>query len=109
MTKKTMIVILTTFLALCFVSAGMAGEKGNKRKGKHLYRKVYKACHGEDAMPVSPDSKTQAQWERVFEKKKFDVFGCEEEWEAMSEEDLRDILSYLHGHAFDSPSPAKCK
>lgn len=109
MKRVRFIKVLTVILALSFVSVAMAGGKGNKRKGKHLYRTVYKACHGEDALPVSPDSKTQAQWERVFEKKKFKVFGCEEKWEAMDEKDLQDILSYLHGHAFDSPSPAKCK
>ena len=106
---RAFIGLLTVIFALSFVSVAVAGDKANKRKGKHIYRKVYKECHGEDAIPVSPDSKTQSQWERVFKKKKFEVFGCEEKWEAMSEEDKRDVLSYLHGHAFDSPSPAKCK
>ena len=109
MSKRVFITMVTLVLTLCFIRAGMAAVDGNPRKGKHLYRKVYKECHGEDAVPVSPDSKTQAQWKRVFNKKKYDVFGCEEKWQAMSEADLKDILSYLHGHAFDSPSPAKCK
>ena len=56
-----------------------------------------------------PDTKTQAQWTRVFEKKDFDQFGCQEEWSALSEGDLSDIYAYLHDHAADSPTPAKCK
>lgn len=109
MKRRSFILFMTVVLALSFAGMAVAGGKGNKRKGKHIYRKVYKECHGEDATPVSPDSKTQAQWERTFAKKKFELFGCEEKWLAMSEEDLGHVLSYLHGHAFDSPSPAKCK
>ena len=110
MKNRIWITVVSLFLVFSFMSVAIAGEiDGNKRKGKHLYRTTYKACHGQDAVPVSPDSKTQAQWIRVFEKEKWDVFGCDETWDALSEDDLQDILSYLHGHAFDSPSPAKCK
>ncbi|MDM8538939.1 cytochrome c family protein, partial [Desulfobacterales bacterium HSG17] len=59
--------------------------------------------------PVSPDQKTQAQWKIMFDKKDFEEFGCKEEWDALPEKDLLDIFAYLHGHASDSPSPAKCK
>ena len=52
---------------------------------------------------------TQAQWTRLFEKKDFEDFGCKPEWEALSEKDLTDIYTYLHDHAADSPTPAKCK
>jgi hypothetical protein len=110
MNKRTWITLISLLLVFAFAGMAVSAElEGNKRKGKHLYRTTYKACHGEDAVPVSPDSKTQEQWIRVFEKKKWDVFGCEDKWNSLSEEDLKDILSYLHGHAFDSPSPAKCK
>lgn len=110
MKNRIWMTIVSLFLIFSFVNVAVAVEiDGNKRKGKHLYRTTYKACHGQDAVPVSPDSKTQAQWIRVFEKNKWDVFGCEETWNTLSEDDLQDILSYLHGHAFDSPSPAKCK
>ncbi len=109
MKKRTWITLISLILVFTFISPAIAGKEGNKRKGKHLYRTTYKACHGEEAIPVSPDSKTQAQWERVFEKKDWEVFGCEDAWKALSEDELKDILSYLHGHAFDSPSPAKCK
>lgn len=114
MLKKT--IISLTALIFLIASAGivLALEKGNDRKGKYTYRKVYKACmeRGEvdsPKPPVSPDAKTQAQWTRVFEKKDFEDFGCGQEWDSLSEEDLMDIYAYLHGHAADSPTPAKCK
>ncbi len=107
---------LTTALIFLFTAAGAAYalDKGNKRKGKYTYRKVYKACmeRGEvdsEKPPISPDAKTQAQWTRTFEKKDFADFGCKPEWDALSEADLTDIYTYLHDHAADSPTPAKCK
>jgi len=114
MFKKSIITIVAfTFL---FSTAGitLALEKGNDRKGKYTYRKVYKACmeRGEvdsPKPPISPDAKTQAQWTRTFEKKDFAEFGCKQEWDTLSEEDLMDIYAYLHNHAADSPTPAKCK
>jgi len=109
-------IFLITALIFLFSSVGVcfALERGNKRKGKYTYRKVYKACmqRGEvdsPKPPVSPDAKTQAQWTRTFEKKDFGDFGCQPEWEALSEKDLSDIYTYLHDHAADSPTPAKCK
>jgi hypothetical protein len=35
--------------------------------------------------PISPDTKTQAQWTRLFDKKDFAEFGCKPEWDALSE------------------------
>ncbi len=110
--------LFLTLIALVFVfttaGPGFAGTKGNARKGKYTYRKVYKSCYerGEvkKAKPIlSPDSKTMAQWKRVFEKKDFDQFKCSEEWNKLSAKDLNDIFAYLYKHAADSPSPAKCK
>ena len=99
-----------------FTSAGIcfAADKGNKRKGKYTYRKVYKSCHqrGEidSASPaLSPNDKKQAEWQDIFDNKKFDMFGCKEEWDQLSDEDLLDIFSYLHEHASDSPNPVTCK
>jgi hypothetical protein len=111
--KLTAITIASLFL-LTAVGAVFALEKGNKRKGKYTYRKVYKACNarGEVASPVpsiSPSDKTQAEWADIFENGKLDEFGCGEEWNALSETDMSDIYSYLYEHASDSPTPAKCK
>ncbi len=112
--KKIIIAMVAVLFTFTSVGVCLAGAKANERKGKYTYRKVYKACHkrGEvaSAKPIlSPDAKTQAQWDRVFEKKDFDQFKCKEEWSKLSEQDLADIHAYLHAHAADSPSPAKCK
>ena len=114
MMRKTISILMAA--AFLFASAGMAfaGDKGNKRKGKHLYRKVYKTCYERGATdskkPVlNPDAKTQAQWTRFFEKGNFEDLGCPEEWAGLSEKDLLDIYTYLHAYAADSPTPAKCK
>ncbi len=114
MFKRIIITFLAIFFIFSFVSVGMAGDKGNKRKGKHLYRKVYKSCYDRGAVSskkplINPDSKTQAQWNTVFENKDFEQFGCKEEWDQLSEKDLLDIFTYLHSGAYDSPSPAKCQ
>jgi hypothetical protein len=110
--------LVLTLTALVFVitTAGIAcaGGEGNARKGKYTYRKVYKACfqRGEVSSPkplLSPDTKTQAQWKRTFENKDFNQFKCSAEWSKLSDNDLTDIYAYLHDHAADSPSPAKCK
>ncbi|UCD32639.1 MAG: cytochrome c [Desulfobacterales bacterium] len=110
--------IVATFITVVFVftSAGIcfAADTGNKRKGKYTYRKVYKSCHqrGEvdsTSPSLSPNDKTQAEWQDIFDSKKLDVFGCKEEWDQLSEKDLLDIFSYLHAHASDSPNPVTCK
>jgi hypothetical protein len=114
MMKKTLIGVLALLLTLSFIGVVMGAGKGNARKGKYTYRKVYKSCFDRGAVeslkpPLSPDAKTQAQWTRVFEKKDFDQFGCKKEWSALTDKELNDVYAYLHEHAADSPSPAKCK
>lgn len=110
------IILMVTVLIFVFTSVGLvfAAGKGNKRKGKYTYRKVYKACmaSGEVESPkpiVNPDAKTQAQWTRTFEKKDFAIFKCKTEWDALGEKELLDIYTYLYSFAADSPTPAKCK
>ncbi len=114
MLGKTMLGLFTLALAVVFVDAAMAIERGNNRKGKYVYRKVYKACFERGAVasktpPVSPDTKTQAEWTTLFDNRDFGQFGCPEEWEKLSDKDISDIYTYLHDHASDSPTPAKCK
>ena len=114
MTKKIILALAAVAFLFCSVNIGIAAEEGNKRKGKYLYRKVYKECNkrGEVDTPrptISPDSKTQAQWKRLFDKKEFEEFGCKKEWDKLTDQELLDIFAYLHAHAADSPSPAKCK
>ena len=112
---KKVVFILTAFVFVFgSVSLGLAMDKGNKRKGKYSYRKVYKACfeRGEvdsKTPPISPADKTQAEWTAIFESKDFSLFGCQEEWQNLTAKDVTDIYTYMHDHAFDSPTPAKCK
>lgn len=114
--KKRMIslvmVAMFVFSATPIVFA--QGPDGNKRKGKYTYKNVYKACAARGQVQsktplLSPGDKTMAQWQRVFEKKKFEIFKCSQEFNALSETELQDIYAYLYNYAADSPSPAKCK
>jgi len=114
MLRRALIIVMTVMVCVGFVGVSFASEPGNKRKGKYTYRKVYKACNvrGEVDVPkptLNPDAKTQDEWTAVFEGKDFAEFGCQEEWSALSETELLDIYTYLHAHASDSPTPAKCK
>ena len=114
MTKKLIVSLMTLVFMFSAVGVSFALEKGNKRKGKYTYRKVYKACfeRGEvesKVPPISPADKTQAEWTSVFESNTFEPFGCREEWQKLSETEISDIYTYLHDHASDSPTPAKCK
>ena len=90
------------------------GPDGNKRKGKYTYKGVYKACakRGEvkSKTPlISAGDKPMAQWKRIFDKKKFEIFKCSEEWSKLSKEEVNNIYTYLYSYAADSPTPAKCK
>jgi len=113
MFKKALFVLLTLILSVGFADFSLAAETGNKRKGKYTYRKVYESClkRGavETAKPkLNPDAHSQAEWTKIFKDKKFAEFGCSEEWSKLSDEQQSDIYSYLHDHASDSATPAKC-
>lgn len=113
--KRTIIsIIIAVFCFTTLAATVHAGTKGNKRKGKFIYRKVFKECHAQDASipakpSISPDTKTMAQWDRFFAKKNFETFGCKAQWDNLSETDLLHILTYMKSGAADSPTPAKCK
>ncbi len=102
-------ILLIMFFVLSFAGVVTGAGKGNARKGKYLFRKNCRTCHqeGKGANELSPISKTQAQWKKVFEG--CDKLACRDVWAKLSEKDLEDMFAYLHGHAFDSPSPAKCQ
>ena len=106
------ILLLLVFL-VGSVGIGIAAAKaeGNARKGKYLFRKNCRACHqdGATAKDLSPADKTQAEWKAVFARDAYKALACKEEWEKAKAKDLDDIFSYMYNHAFDSPSPAKCK
>jgi cytochrome c len=111
MGKKVLLTVLTIIMALSFVSVNLAAPEGNKRKGKYLFRKNCRSCHHEDgtAVDLSPISKTQAEWEKVFSNESYKKLACTVDWDKQSDQDLLDIYTYMYKHAFDSPSPLKCK
>ena len=104
--KKLIKPVLFLTLAAFIATSALAAEGGNPRKGKHLYKKSCKTCHssGGEGGEVTPMTKTQAQWDRVFKKKKHN----EEGWKNLSDKDLKDIQQFLFDHAADSPQPQTC-
>ena len=114
MVRKVIVTAIAFFFVFSTVGASLALDKGNKRKGKYIYRKVYKACFERGAVdskvpPISPADKSQAEWEAIFTSEDFSQFGCEEEWNNLDDTQVTDIYTYLFEHASDSPTPAKCK
>ncbi len=109
MVKKIGIASIIMAFLVVSITVAMAEGKGNARKGKYLFRKNCRTCHIEagSAKELSPVSKTQAEWQKVFDN--VDQLKCKDEWAKLSEKDNLDIYEHLYGHAFDSPSPAKCK
>jgi hypothetical protein len=114
MIRKLIVIAMAVLFVFSTIGIGFALDKGNKRKGKYTYRKVYKACfeRGEvesKTPPISPADKTQAEWDTLFTGKDFAQFGCEDEWSGLNDTQVTDIYTYLYEHASDSPTPAKCK
>jgi hypothetical protein len=58
---------------------------------------------------LSPISKTQAEWEKIFSNEAYKELACKVDWDKQSDQDMLDIYTYMYKHAFDSPSPLKCK
>jgi cytochrome c2 len=112
--KKMARMLLSSMILISLLgTSGLMAKEGNARKGKYLFRKYCRQCHQEEATgdrvgkPLSPISKTQAEWDNVF--KNYKSLGCADEWAKRKEKDIKDIYAHLWGHAFDSPSPAKCE
>ncbi len=104
----TIISLLICSLSGIAMAADVFTDDGNDRKGKYMFRKSCRSCHdGSSAAALSPNSKTQAQWKRTFEK--YERLECIEEWKKSSQKDLNDIYTYLYGHGYDSPQPATCQ
>ena len=116
MMKKTIITVLVLLFSIASVAVCFAAEgpQGNKRKGKYTYRKVYKACAEagviESATPaISPADRKRAEWDDIFQNRKFDEFGCTAQWAELEDQAILDIYSYFWNFAADSPTPATCK
>jgi mono/diheme cytochrome c family protein len=109
MFKKIGTILIIMVFLFAAIGIVMAADNGNARKGKYLFRKNCRTCHAEggSAKELSPISKTQAEWQVVFDSYK--QLNCIATWDKLSDKDRLDMYAYLYGHAFDSPSPAKCK
>lgn len=109
MFNRLICLFLAAGFVLALIGTASAFEQGNERKGKYLFRKNCRACHqeGKSATPLNPTSKTQAQWERAFQR--WQRLECAEKWKSLSDAERNDMLTYLYNHAFDSPSPATCE
>jgi hypothetical protein len=111
--KKLIAAILTALFIASTIGIALAADEftntGNDNKGKYLYRKNCRACHiaGGTAKDLSPNSKTQAQWQRTFNT--YEKLACKDEWKKLAQGDLTDIYTYLYNHAYDSPQPATCE
>jgi mono/diheme cytochrome c family protein len=105
MKSKLILAVATALITVFAVSMAFAMGGGNARKGKFLYRKNCRTCHGSSASDLSPADKTQAEWTALFSDK--GKIKCSPDW-TVNEKDLNDIFTYLHDYAKDSPSPAKC-
>lgn len=105
MKSKLILVVATALITIFAVSMAFAMGGGNARKGKFLYRKNCRSCHGTSAVDLSPADKTQAEWTAMFGD--MSKIKCSPDW-TVTEGELNDIFTYLHDYAKDSPSPAKC-
>ena len=108
MSKIIKIVIALSLVAFLATAAFAVENKGNPKKGKYLYKKTCKVCHseGSEGGKLTPLSKTQAQWDRFFERDKHSAKpGI---FEKIAPQDLNDIWQFLYDHAADSPQPQTC-
>ncbi len=106
---KTLCKLFVGMLLIAFAAGSvLAAEGGNPKKGKYLFKKTCKSCHSEGAAGanLTPLSKTQAQWDRFFEKDKHQKNP--EGLKGLSDQDLKDIQQFLFDHAADSPQPQTC-
>jgi len=97
-------------LAVLVASAGAAGA--NPNRGKSLFKSTCKSCHVKDggARDLTPLSKTQTQWTRVF-KSNIDPMVKRVQTKtgkALAAADLADIQLFLVSHAADSDQPETC-
>lgn len=105
--------LLAALAVLALTGTGMAAGKANPNRGKSLYKATCKACHvkGSEARVLTPMSKTQAQWARVF--KDGSVAACVKKTtvktgKALTPDDLADMEAFLVAHAADSDQPETC-
>ncbi len=98
-------------LAVLVTAAGAAGP--NPNRGKTLFKSTCKNCHVKDGdgKELTPLSKTQAQWTRMFKSQQVLVMAKRVETKTgkpLSPVDIADMQAFLVGHAADSDQPETC-
>ena len=106
------ILTATGLAVFLFGGTALAGKRANPNHGKSLYKSTCKLCHGRgsEAAELTPLSKTQAQWLRVFEQGLGECLKRVQAktGKALTEADLADIQAFLVAHAADSDQPETC-
>jgi len=108
-------IALLAFVGLSIAALVEAGSDTNARKGKAYFKKYCRVCHDgntEGVPMLQPADRIIEQWERAFSDKG-EVVDCvprvkEKTGYDLSEQDLKDIESYLVGGAADSEKPMTC-
>ncbi len=109
MARKLIVLMVAATMVVSLIGLALAESPGgNQRKGKYLFRKHCRSCHveGGAAADMSPSDKPQAQWNELYAK--WQEIKCSGDWKELSDEDRKDIFTYMHDFAQDSPTPAKC-
>ncbi len=91
------------------VTSVSAATKGSDSKGRYYFRGTCKNCHTKGAVggEITPLNKTQAQWKAYFAAGKHSR-GKEPLAKLMTDEQLRDVSTFLDAHAADSLQPETC-
>jgi mono/diheme cytochrome c family protein len=108
----TRLTVLGATLSLVALVTVASAAGANQNHGKSLFRSTCKTCHiqGGGAKDLTPMSKTQAQWERVF-KANITTMAKRVETKtktALKPADIEDMRAYLVSHAADSDQPETC-
>jgi cytochrome c5 len=104
--------VAALFVASVFITGVAFAGGPNPNRGKSLFRANCKSCHmpkGE-AKDLTPLTKTQAQWSRVFKSgvEKMLPRVTQKTGRALTPADLADIQLFLVSHAADSDQPETC-
>ena len=102
-------VVFASMFSTVTVTPVSAAAKGSESKGRYFFRGTCKNCHTKGAVggEITPLNKTQAQWKAYFAAGKH-ARGKEPLSKVMSEEQLRDVATFLDAHAADSLQPETC-
>lgn len=100
---------LAALAVLMALTPMLSAQGGSDTKGKFFFKKTCKACHtaGSPGKEITPLSKTQAQWKAYFAAGKHKK-GAEKLDTILKPEQVKDVQTFLVGHASDSPQPETC-